>query len=87
MGIPKCKPTLGKPIPQLHQVHFHENDHSPDIPNPEDSTQAMVHECLTDGDIDPSDIGTVMSAFKAKSGKPSQDSPRKIKVHPRYVFA
>ena len=33
------------------------------------------------------DIDTVMSAFRAKSGKPSQDSPRKIKVHQRYVFA
>ena len=29
----------------------------------------------------------VMSAFKAKSGKSSQDSSRKIKVHQRYVFA
>ena len=46
----------------------------------------MVHECLTDGGIDPSDIDTVMSAFKPRSGKPSQDSPRKIKVHQRYVF-
>ena len=33
-------------------------------------TQAMVHYCLTDGGIDPSDIDTVMSAFRAKSGKP-----------------
>ena len=28
-----------------------------------------------------------MSAFKAKSGKSSQDSSRKIKVHQRYFFA
>ena len=47
----------------------------------------MVHECLTDGGIDPSDIDTVMSALKAKSGKSSQQSSRKIKVHQRYVFA
>ena len=47
----------------------------------------MVHECLADGRIDPSEIDTVMSAFKAKSGKSSQDSSRKIKVHQRYVFA
>ena len=40
--------------------------------------QAMVHECLTYGGIDPLDIGTVMSAFKAKSLKPTIDSPRKI---------
>ena len=45
----------------------------------------MVHECLTDGGIDPSDIDNVMSAFKAKSGKSSQESSRKIKVHQRYV--
>ena len=42
------------------QVHFQENYHSPDTPNPEDSTQAMVHECLIDGGIDLSDIYTVM---------------------------
>ena len=41
----------------------------------------MAHECLTDGGIDPSDIDTVMSAFKAKRGTPCQDSSRKIKVH------
>ena len=47
----------------------------------------MVHECLTDGGIDLSDIDTVMSAFKAKSGKPPQDSSRKIKTQQRYAFA
>ena len=44
-------------------------------------------ECLTDGGIDPSDNDMVMSAFKAKSGKSSQESSRKIKVHQRYGFA
>ena len=39
----------------------------------------MVHECLTDGGIDPSDIDNVMSAFKAKSGKSPQESSRKLK--------
>ena len=34
----------------------------------------MVHECLTDGGIDPSDIDNVMSAFKANSGKSPQQS-------------
>ena len=86
-GNSKPKPTLGKPNPKPQQVHFHENDHSPDTPHPEDSTQAMVDECLTDGGIDPSDIDTVLSAFKDKSGRPSQDSPRKIKVYQKYVFA
>ena len=87
VGNPKPKPTLGKCNPKPQQVHFHENDHSPDNSNPEDSTQAMVYMCFTDGEIDPSDIHTAMSDFKAKSGKPSQDSPRKIKVHQKYVFA
>ena len=63
------------------------NDHSHDNPHHEDSSQAMAHQCLTDGGIDPSDIDAVMSAFKAKCGKPSQDSSRKIKAHQRYVFA
>ena len=57
---------MGKPDPKPPQVHFHENDHYPDNPHPEDSTQAMVHECLTDGGIDPSDIDTVMSALRLK---------------------
>ena len=47
----------------------------------------MVHESLTDGGIDPSDIDSVMSAFKAKSGKPPEDSSRKIKFHHIYFFA
>ena len=48
------------------QVHSHENEHSPNNPHTEDSTQAMVHECLTDGGINSSDIDAVMSAFNAK---------------------
>ena len=72
-GNPKPKPTLGKPNPKPQQVHFHENDHTPGNPH--------SGECLTDGGIDPSDIDTVMSAFKAKSGKSSQYSSRNIKVH------
>ena len=47
----------------------------------------MVHECLTECGTDPSDIDNVMSVFNAKVGISSQDSPRKIKVHQRYVFA
>ena len=72
---------MGKPNPKPQQLHFDENDHSPDNPDPEDSTKTMAHECLTDGGIDPSDIDTVMSAFKAKSGTPCHDSSRKINVH------
>ena len=47
----------------------------------------MVHECLSDGRMDPSDINNVMSAFKAKAGKPPQETSRKINTHQRYVFA
>ena len=78
---------LCKLNPKPQQVHLHKNDHPPDIFHSEDSTQAMVHECLTDGGIDPSDIDDVVSAFKAKSGKSLQESSRKIKIHKRYVFA
>ena len=37
--------------------------------------------------MDPSDISNVISAFKAKTGNPPQDSSRKVNVHQRYVFA
>ena len=47
----------------------------------------LVHECLTECGADPSDIHYVMSVFNAKGGISSQDSPRKIQVHQRYVFA
>ena len=46
----------------------------------------MVHECLSDGGMDPSDIKNVMSAFKAKTGSPPHDSSRKVNTHERYVF-
>ena len=86
-GNPKPKPTLGKPNPKLQQGHLHENDHPCENPDSEDFAQAMVHECLADGGIDPSDIGNIKSAFKAKSGRSPQESSRKIKAHQRYVFA
>ena len=47
----------------------------------------MVHECLSDGGMDPSDIDNVMSAFKAKTGDSPEDSSRKINTQKRYVFA
>ena len=50
-------------------------------------TQTMVHECITECGMAPSDIHNVMSAFNANGGISSQDSPRKIQVHQRYVFA
>ena len=41
----------------------------------------MVHECLSDGGMDPSDINNVMSAFKAKAGNPPQETSRKLNTH------
>ena len=51
------------------------------------ATQTMVHECLSDGGMDPSDIDNVMSAFMAKARNPPQESSRKINTHQRYVLA
>ena len=47
----------------------------------------MVHECLSDGGMDPSDINNAMSAFKAKARNPPKESSRKINTHQRYVLA
>ena len=37
----------------------------------------MVHECQSDGGMDPSDINNVMSAFKAKAGNPPHEHKEK----------
>ena len=86
-GKPKPNPTLGKLNPNLQQVHLHEKNDPTENQAPETSTQTMVHECLTEPGTDPSDIHNVMSVFNAKGGISSQDSPRTIQVHQRYVFA
>ena len=86
-GNKKPKPTLGQSNPKLQQGHFHENDTPPDNSPTETSTQTMVHECLPDGGMDPSDINSVMSAFKAKVGNQTPEISRKISTHQRYVFA
>ena len=54
-----------------------ENDPPLDNSPTETSTQTMVHEYLSDGGMDPSDINNVMSAFKAKAGKPPQRNIKK----------
>ena len=46
----------------------------------------MVHECLFDGGIDPSDMNNIMSTFKAKAGNPPQEASRKINTRQRHVF-
>ena len=86
-GNIKPKSTLGQPNLKPEQVHFHENDCLPDNSSMETSTQTMVHECLSDGGMDPYDNNNVMSAFKAMAGNPPQESPRKIKTHQRYDFS
>ena len=78
---------MGQSNPKSQQIHFHENDNPPDNSSTETSTQTMVHECLSDGGMDPSDTNNVMSAFKAKAGNPPQESSRKINSHQKYVFA
>ena len=80
-------PTLGKPNSSPQQVHLHEKDDPTEDQPPETPTQAMVHKCLTECGTDPSDIHNVMSVFNANGGISPQDSPRKIQVHQRYVFA
>ena len=47
----------------------------------------MVHENLSDGGMEPSDIDNVRSAFKAKAGNPPQETSTKINTPQRYVFA
>ena len=86
-GKSKPNPMLGKPNSNPQQVHIHQKDDLTENQPPESTIQAMVHECLTECGTDPSDIHNVMSVFNAKGVIPSQDSPRKILVHQRYVFA
>ena len=76
-GNTKPKSTLGQSNPKSHQAHLIEDDHSPHDSSPEASTQAMIHERLSGGGMGPSDINNMMSAFKAKTGNPAQDSSRK----------
>ena len=86
-GNNQPKATLLQSNPKPQQVHLHENDPPPDNSPTETSTQTMVHECLSDGGMYPSDINNVMSAFKARAGKPPQETSRIINTHQRYVFA
>ena len=85
-GKSKPNPTLGKPNSSPQQVHLHEKDDPTQNQPPETPTQTMVHECLTECGTNPSDNHNVMSVFNDKGGTSSQDSPRKIQVHQRYVF-
>ena len=86
-GKSKPNPTLGKPNSNPQQAHLHEKDDPTENQPPESPTHTMVHECLTECGTDPSDIHNDMSVFNAKGGISSQDSPRKVQVHQRHVFA
>ena len=87
VAIPNLNLLWVNPIPSPGESIFMRMTFLLNTFHSEDSTQAMVHECSTDGGIDPSDIDNVMSAFKANSGKSPQQFSRKIKVHKRSVFA
>ena len=86
-GKSKPNPTLGKPNSNPQQVHLHEKDDPTKNQPPATPTQTVVNESLAECGIDPSDIHNIMSVFNAKGGISSQDSPRKIQVHQRFVFA
>ena len=83
----KPNPTLGKSTPAPQQVHQHSQDETTEESPPDSRAQTLVHKCLADSGIDPTDIQNVMSVSQAKRNMPSHVSPRKIQSHQRYVFA
>ena len=82
----KPNPTMGKPNPAPQQVHQHSQDGAKEEPPPDTSTQTLVHKCLAESGIDPTDIQNVMSVSHAKKSISSHDSSRTIHTHQRYVF-
>ena len=80
-------PTLGKPTPAPQQVHQHSQDEPTEEPPPDTSTQTLVHKCLAESDIDPTDIQNVMPVSYAKRNISPHESSRQIQPHQRYVFA
>ena len=83
----KPNPTLGKPTPAPQQVHQHSQDEPKEEPPPDTSTQTLVHKCLAESDIDPTDIQNVMPVSYAKRNISPHESSRQIQPHQRYVFA
>ena len=83
----KPNPTLGKPTPPPQQVHQHSQDEPTEEPTPDTSTQTLVHKCLAESDIDPTDIQNVMPVSYAKRNISPHESSRQIQPHQRYVFA
>ena len=83
----KPNPTLGKPTPAPQQVHQHSQDEPTEEPTSDTSTQTLVHKCLAESDIDPTDIQNVMPVSYAKRNISSHQSSRQIQTHQGYVFA
>ena len=83
----KRNPTLGKPTPDPQQVHQHSQDEPTEEPTPDTSTQTLVHKCLDESDIDPTDIQNVMPVSYAKRNISPHESSRQIQTHQGYVFA
>ena len=83
----KPNPTLGKPTPAPQQVHQHSQDEPTEEPTPDTSTLTLVHKCLAESDIDPTDIQNVMPVSYAKRNISPHESSRQIQPHQRYVFA
>ena len=83
----KPDPTLGKPTPAPQQVHQHSQDEPTEEPPPDTSTQTLVHKCLAESDIDPTDIQNVVPVSYAKRNISPHESSRQMQPHQRYVFA
>ena len=83
----KPNPTLGKPTPAPQQVHQHSQDEPTEEPPSDTSTQTLVHKCLAESDIDPTDIQNVMPVSYAKKNISPHESSRQIQPHQGYVFA
>ena len=86
-GKTKPNSTLGKSTPAIQQVHQHSQDEATEESPPDTPAQTLVHKCLADSGIDPTDIQNVMSVSQAKWNMSSHESPRQIQSHQRYVFA
>ena len=83
----KPNPTLGKPTPAPKQVHQPSQDEPTENPTSDTSTQTLVHKCLAESGIDPTDIQNVMPVSYAKRNISSHESSRQIQTHQGYVFA
>ena len=82
----KPNPTFGKPTLVPQQVHQHSQDEPTEEPTPDTSTQTLVHKCLAESDIDPTDIQNVIPVSYAKRNISHHGSSRQIQPHQRYIY-